>query len=291
MGNRRRATSELDPTNQRVVISKSRDTPILSPIASPAPGASITAGTAVTVTGTATDTDGHVGGVEVSADGGQTWHPAAGRNQWSYTFVANKASGPLTLNSRASDDSGNIETAGPGITITITPRPCPCTIFENATPTTTDSGSGTPVEVGMKFRADTSGTISGIRFYKATANTGPHTVNLWTANGSLLATAISGAETGSGWQQANFATPVAVTAGTLYVASYRTTTGHVADDKWYSTYPPEFFQPTGVDNTPVHMADPLGPDGPSVFTNGGPGTFPTQASLDENYWIDVVFAP
>ena len=41
------------------------------------------------ITGTATDGDGGgiVGGVEVSVDGGQTWHPATGRADWRYTWT------------------------------------------------------------------------------------------------------------------------------------------------------------------------------------------------------------
>ena len=43
---------------------------------------------AVTITGTATDAGGGVvGGVEVSVDGGATWHPAAGRATWTYTWT------------------------------------------------------------------------------------------------------------------------------------------------------------------------------------------------------------
>jgi hypothetical protein len=114
---------------------------------------------------------------------------------------------------------------------------------------------------------------------------------LWTADGLLLATTTSASETASGWQQAAFNTPVAVIAGTLYVASYHADSGHVADDKWYSTLPPEFFHPTGVDATPLHLVDPLGPDGPSVFASSVGSTFPTTASLDENFWIDPVFMP
>ena len=41
----------------------------------------------------------------------------------------------------------------------------------------------------MKFKADVFGTVSGIRFYKAAANTGTHIGSLWTATGQLLATA------------------------------------------------------------------------------------------------------
>jgi hypothetical protein len=70
----------------------------------------VSAGAAVTVTGTAVDMGGgRVGGVEVSVDGGATWHPATtGRESWSYTFTPT-ATGQVTIRSRAVDDSGNLE--------------------------------------------------------------------------------------------------------------------------------------------------------------------------------------
>ena len=56
-----------------------------------------------------TDTGGVVAGVEVSVDGGLTWHPATGTTSWSYTTVVH--GGPsFTVKSRAVDDSGNLET-------------------------------------------------------------------------------------------------------------------------------------------------------------------------------------
>ena len=48
------------------------------------------------------------------------------------------------------------------------------TIFDFATPVTADSGETDPVNVGVKFTADVSGQITGVRFYKAAANTGTH---------------------------------------------------------------------------------------------------------------------
>ena len=39
----------------------------------------------------------------------------------------------------------------------------------------------------MKFKADFDGTVTGIRFYKAAANTGTHIGSLWTAGGTRLA--------------------------------------------------------------------------------------------------------
>ena len=61
------------------------------------------------------------------------------------------------------------------------------TIFDFASPAVADSGDGSSVEVGVKFKSDSSGTITGLRFYKAAANTGTHVGTLWTASGTALA--------------------------------------------------------------------------------------------------------
>src|SRR6266850_401615 len=100
------------------------------------------------------------------------------------------------------------------------------------------------VELGVRFRSDTSGYITGIRFFKHAPNTGTHVGNLWSNAGVLLATATFTAETATGWQQVNFGTPVAITANTIYVASYHTNVGRYAAS-------PNYFK-TGVDNAPLH---------------------------------------
>ncbi len=98
-----------------VPATPSSDTvPPSSTITSPAPGTTVTAGSQVTVSGTAQDFGGGVvGGVEISVDGGTTWHPAVGRENWSYVFTAAN-SGTLNVLSRAVDDSGNLEVVSPG---------------------------------------------------------------------------------------------------------------------------------------------------------------------------------
>src|SRR5206468_3249210 len=45
-----------------------------------------------------------------------------------------------------------------------------------------DSGS---IEVGMKFRSDTAGYITGLRFYKGAGNAGTHVGHLWSSTGTL----------------------------------------------------------------------------------------------------------
>jgi len=57
--------------------------PVVS-IAQPLSGTNIAFGTQVTVSGTATDAAGVVAGVEVSVDGGASWHPATGIANWSF---------------------------------------------------------------------------------------------------------------------------------------------------------------------------------------------------------------
>jgi hypothetical protein len=86
--------------------------------------------------------------------------------------------------------------------------------------------SAPPREVGVKFRVTQAGYITGVRFYKGTANTGTHIGHLWSRTGTKLAEATFANETASGWQQVLFTTPVAVTTGTTYVASYFSSTGY-----------------------------------------------------------------
>ena len=88
-----------------------------SVITSPSAGWSTSVGSTITITGTAADQGGGVvAGVEVSTDGGRTWHPAVGRGSWSYSWVVD-APGPVKILSRAVDDSGNLEAPGSGVTV------------------------------------------------------------------------------------------------------------------------------------------------------------------------------
>jgi hypothetical protein len=61
-----------------------------------------------------------------------------------------------------------------------------------------DSGDPNSYELGTKFRSSVAGHVCGVRFYKATTNTGTHYARLWTATGTLVATATFTGETASG---------------------------------------------------------------------------------------------
>ncbi len=264
--------------------ASSDTTPPVSTITSPASGATLVPGATVTIQGTAADSGGGVvGGVEVSTDGGTTWHPATGRASWSYAWTVS-GTGAVTLRSRAVDDSGNLETPGAGVSINIAPPSCPCSIWPSSTtPGTVDSGDANQNELGVKFTADFNGTVTGIRFYKSTANTGTHIGNLWSAAGTLLGTATFTSESASGWQQVSFATPVTVTANTVYVASYSTTVGHYSFDANY-------FATAGVNNPPLHALENGVSGGNGVFATT-PGVFPSTSYNSGNYWVDLVYTP
>ena len=250
-------------------------------ITAPSAGDTVQAGSTVTVSGTATDSGGGtVGGVEVSTDGGTSWHPATGRGTWSYSWRPANV-GQVTLEARATDDSANIGAVA-SATVTVGARSCPCTIFGSATPSSPSDSDTSANELGVKFRADTSGTITGLRFYKGSGNTGTHVGHLWSRTGTLLASATFTAETGSGWQQVSFSSPVAVSANTTYVASYHTDTGHYAEDD-------NFFATSAYDSAPLH-ALAAGTDGPNGVYASGASAFPTQTYQSANYYVDVVFA-
>ena len=255
-------------------------------ITSPSAGAAIVDGARVTVSGTASDA-GAVAGVEVSTDGGTSWHPATGTTSWTYSWIAHGAPG-TTIKARAVDDSGNLESTPPSVAVDVA---CPCSLFgPNVTPATLDQGDTNPVELGVKFKADLDGSITGVRFYKAVGNTGTHIGNLWTTSGTLLARGTFASESASGWQEMTFPTPVDVSAGTTYIASYYAPRGH------YSATTSYFFQPgpTGgnsLDSPPLHAISSNRGGANGVYSYAGATTFPTATFNGEDYAVDPVFIP
>jgi hypothetical protein len=299
-----------------VAASASTDTtrPV-STIVSPLAGTVLSAGSAATVSGTAVDVGGVVGGVEVSVDGGASWHPATGGANWSYNWTTG-SSGSITIRSRAVDDSGNLEISSPGVTVSIgpgatstptptatatplpgtstptptpgTPTPtsvpgsCPCTLFaSSATPIAARGTDPNSVEVGVKFRADSAGVVTGLRFYKMAVNISSHVGSLWSSTGALLASATFTNESVSGWQQVTFNSPIPIAANTTYIASYHTE-GHYAADQTY-------FSGHSVDAAPLHALANGVDGGNGVYMYGPSTAFPSNTYNSSNYWVDVVF--
>jgi hypothetical protein len=194
------------------------------------------------------------------------------------------ARGQSAGSSNITATSNNIVSNTATLTVQTAPPPsCPCTIWSsNAVPTVIDSGPGAAVELGVKFISEFNGTITGLRFYKSTANTGTHIGNLWSSTGTLLASATFTDETASGWQQVNFSGPVTIAANTTYVASYHTDVSHFSLDL-------NAFAAAGVDNPPLHALATGVSGGDGVYLYSANSNFPSNTYSGSNYWVDVVF--
>jgi len=209
--------------------------------------------------------DGPSGMVINGSTGGITWTPAT--------------TGSFDVTVRADNGVGSDTQS---FTINVVAVSTTYTIWNSGVAVGFDPGGDLPVELGVKFRADFDGYIEGIRFYKYALNTGTHVGNLWTSDGTNLGSVTFTGETSSGWQQANFATPIPITANTTYIVSYHATAGHFAMSLNY-------FSSAGVDNAPLHALR-SGVDGLNgVYCYGAASCFPNQTYADSNYWVDVAF--
>jgi len=142
-------------------------------------------------------------------------------------------------------------------------------------PSVPDSGPDSAVELGMKFSCSQAGTVTGLQFYKAATNTGTHTGHLWSSAGVSLASVTFTGEAASGWQQANFATPVVITAGTTYTISYHTTVGHYSDA-------------TGFFSAALSVPPLSAPANAGVYAYGSGSSYPASVWQASNYWVQPI---
>ena len=204
---------------------------------------------------------------------------ANGRASWSYLWTPG-ATGSALIRSRAVDDSGISRRRRRSDRDNRRADVPVHDLDRQLHPANPSGNDGQPIETGVKS-ARTPRDSSPASVLQGTGNTGTHTAHLWTSAGALLGTTTFTAETASGWQQANFSSPIAISANTTYVASYFSAGGGYAfDDNYFAS---EFA------SAPLRaLAD--GADGPNGVYNFGSSGFPTTTFQKANYWVDVVFA-
>lgn len=223
------------------------------------------------------DTDPNADALTISAVGNAV-NGTVTLNKQNRTVIftpTNNYSGPASFTYTLSDGRGGTDQGS--VSLTVNPGPTGETLFTSSEgPAGGSFNDGQPMELGMKFVASSSGLITGIRYYKASGDTGPHTGSLWTADGTLVAT-VSFADSGSvnGWQTATFANAVHIAAGTTYVASYSTTGSYVATANYFTSA-----------HTNGALTALAGSNG--VYTVGS-SAFPTASYQSTNYWVDVVY--
>ncbi|MCP6759275.1 MAG: DUF4082 domain-containing protein [Fischerella sp. CENA71] len=150
------------------------------------------------------------------------------------------------------------------------------TVLTTQTPSNPNFTDNVPYELGMKFRSAKGGQILGIRFWKASSETGTHVGKIWTQTGTLLASVTFTNETTSGWQQQALSTPVNIQANTTYVVS-------VNVNAYYAiTY-------NGLSNSIANGDLSSVADGNNGLYNVNPNSFPTSSYQNSNYYRDIAF--
>ena len=217
------------------------------------------------------DADGDV--LSISGVGGAVGGTVSFQNN-TVTFVPTAGfQGPGSFNYFAYD--GQVSTTGTVNVAVVAPFTTEGLFTSSQTPAVLSDPDPAQVNLGVKFVVSESGSIAGLKYYRGTGDTGTHTGSLWSSTGQLLATATFAAETASGWQSVNFSSPVTITAGTTYVASYHSNGHYAATGNFFgATYT------NGSLTTPGPAA--------GVYTYGAGNLFPTTTS-DANYWVDVLF--
>ena len=189
--------------------------------------------------------------------------------------------GPASFTYSIADANGGVASASVGLRVS---DPSTLSLFSaTSTPSIVTDNDPKAVELGFKFQSSAAGQITGLEFYKGPQNTGTHVADLWSSTGTLLATATFANETASGWQQVNFSTPVSITAGTTYVASYHTNVGNYSAD-------PNLFA-NAVTNGPLTAPSSSSSGGNGVYAYSSSSMFPTNTFNSTSYGVDVLFRP
>jgi hypothetical protein len=139
------------------------------------------------------------------------------------------------------------------------------------------------ITLGVKFWSTQAGTVSGIRFYRGAKNSNGYTVKLFTAGGSLLASAKASTDTCAlpCWEQVNFASPISLAANTTYIAAYYTSNGRYVANNYGLT--------SGATHGPLTApaGSTVGGNGVYTYSTG----FPNQIWYASNYYVDLSFTP
>ena len=240
----------------------------------PAPTATISANpTSVSSGGSSTLTWSSTNATSCTASGG--W---SGSKAVSGTQTLTNLTATATYSITCTGAGGTSPAASATVTVSGGGGVGTYSIFTTQTPAGSyTDGTGVNYELGTKFMSNTAGQITGIRFYKASQETGTatRTGRIWSSTGTLLASVVFSGETASGWQTQNLTTPLSIAANTTYVVSVNTRSAYyVATNNGLAS---------SISNGPLSTI--VGANG--VY--GNPGAYPTNTWQASNYFRDVVF--
>jgi hypothetical protein len=160
-------------------------------------------------------------------------------------------------------------------------------IFTSQTPSGSFSDAAPGLTLGTLFTASVDGQITGIRWYFPSTLPASAVGLLYSyttdTTGSELARATFVSPTAGTWNTVNFASPVNITAGTLYVAAVLTPDWYVATSG--------LFASSGITNGHLTAIanDVITPNTNGKFHVGATAAFPEQTFGASCYFADVLF--
>ena len=141
----------------------------------------------------------------------------------------------------------------------------------------------------MAFYSSINGLITGVKYYRSAVMSGNHIGLIYGINGSGPYGSVTFATSSTtGWQTANFASPIVATAGVPYVVAV-----YNADGNYQSTL--SAFT-SNITNAPLTIPangtvvnSTTIKNGLYVYSTTSP-VFPTNTFQSTNYWVDVIFS-
>ncbi|XVS67764.1 DUF4082 domain-containing protein [Actinosynnema sp. CA-299493] len=249
--------------------------------ASPTNGSTVDVGVPLLIAGSAANGEsGDVTGVDITFDGGGTWIPTgtgATGELWMHEYPSAEE-GMVTYSLRASGSQGPGLVTGPfhffvgGSATPPEPNCLACALNLPRLPgrPVVQDIDDAPVELGLRVRVDRSGHLTGAAITRG-AYTGPRTLHVWSADGTLLAEQVFPSNAP---YYLTLQSPVPVVAGEEYVVSYYTPEGGYASTE-------DYFSASMV-IAPYTMSK-----GAGVYSYGG--GFPADTWNGSNYWIMPTF--
>lgn len=149
---------------------------------------------------------------------------------------------------------------------------------DDLTPTIAADPDDASVELGLRFRPQKSGRVTALQYYQSARASDVTRATLWSGSGTELARVSFSATTTIGWRTVQLPTPVTITAGSTYVASYHAPRGG------YPTIERDLTTSRTENGFDL-------PAGAGVYNYGSSSAFPTSTYLGTNYLVDVVFEP
>ena len=123
-----------------------------------------------------------------------------------------------------------------------------------------------------------TGRLTALQYYQGPAAADVTTATLWSADGDVLSRADFAASTTEGWRTIPLATPVALTAGSVYTVSYNAPAGR------YPVTERSLATPTTQNGFVLEA-------GAGVYRYGDTSRLPRNTYNGSNYLVDIVYTP